>query len=201
MAIQAKQSQTGSKRLENVSYPENAPCPHCGGCKVEVTNARSIGWAEDRGFLAWSRDREVSLLLRWLVGIPVWTSVVILYLCLLFIAFAFMIWMACTIILIEVGGKLFSATASLPDAVFHTWHEEYRTLDAKCQLCGYTWTWRSDEPMPIGQVDSGLITAGAARLEQEQSDAERRQAEAAHWNYWHNPDNPWHNPANTSNSD
>lgn len=198
VTTQGTRSQIGSKILENISYPANAPCPNCGGCKVEVTSARSVGWSEATGFLAWSRNPDVPLLVRWLVGIPVWTILIALYLCLLFIAFAFMIWMACTIILMEAGGKLFAATLTLPDAVLHTWHEDYRTLDAKCRLCGYNWTWRTDEPLPAGRVDAGLIAAGTVRLEEERRAEERRQQEAAHWNSWHNPDNPWNNPGNTS---
>jgi|CXWK01.1.fsa_nt_gi hypothetical protein len=198
VTTQGTRSQIGSKTLDNISYPANAPCPNCGGCKVEVTSAKSVGWSEATGFLAWSRNPDVPLLVRWLVGIPVWTILVILYLCLLFIAFAFMIWMACTIILMEAGGKLFAATLTLPDAVLHTWHEDYRALDAKCRLCGYTWTWRTDEPLPAGRVDAGLIAAGTVRLEEERRAEERRQQEAAHWNSWHNPDNPWNNPGNTS---
>lgn len=199
MSTSVRSHQTGSRTVENISYPANASCPHCGGCVVEVTSARSVGWSEARGFLAWWRNSEVLLPVRWLAGIPVWAILISLYLCLLFIAFMFMIWMACTIILMEAGGKLFAATLNLPDAVFHTWHEDYRMLNAKCKLCGHIWTWRTDEPLPIGQVDAALITAGAARLEQERRHAERRQAEAAHWNYWHHPDNPWHNPGNTAN--
>lgn len=40
--------------------------------------------------------------------------------------------------------------------------------------------------------------AARRKLEQEAQDRFRRDAEAAHWNYWHNPANPWNNPGNTS---
>lgn len=198
-ASHTSHSRGSSRVLENIRYPANAPCPNCGGCMVDVTSARSVGWSEARGLLAWWRDPDTPPFLRWLVGIPIWMILGILYVCLLLIALTLFIWMAITIILMEAGGKLFAATASLPEAVFHTWHEDYKTLDLTCKLCGYTWTWRSDQPLPGGQVDGALIAAGTARLEQERRDAERRQAEAAHWNYWHNPDNPWNNPGNTSN--
>lgn len=201
MPASSRPNQTGSRTLENISYPANAPCPHCGGCVVEVTSARSVGWSEARGFLAWWRNPEVPLLVRWLIGIPVWVILIILYLLLLYLALMIAIMALCTVILYAVGGKILAATALLPQTAFHTWHENYKALNAKCKLCGYTWTWRTDEPLPLGQVDAGLIAAGAARLEQERRDAERRQAEAAHWNAWHNPDNPWNNPGNTSNSD
>jgi len=175
--------QIRSKALENLRYPANALCPNCGGYSVEVTGARSVGWSEPKGFLAWWRDPEVSLFLRWLVGIPVWTILAILYLCSLLIAFALMVGMACTILLMMIGGRLFTATLGLPATVLHTWHEDYRVLDARCKLCGCAWIWRTDQPLPAGQADAGLIAAGAARLEQERREEDCRQPEAA-WYLW-----------------
>jgi len=41
--------------------------------------------------------------------------------------------------------------------------------------------------------------AAREKLEEEARARDRRDREAAHWNYWHNPANPWNNPDNTSN--
>jgi hypothetical protein len=43
-----------------------------------------------------------------------------------------------------------------------------------CELCGYAWVWRTDQPRPPVTVRPDLIAAGNQRLEAE---AERRREE------------------------
>lgn len=64
----------------------------------------------------------------------------------------------------------------------------------KCDLCGYEWHRLEGEPLPPVRVNPSLIAQGEERLRKE----DQATREAAHWNYWHNPDNPWNNPNNTS---
>jgi rubredoxin len=63
-----------------------------------------------------------------------------------------------------------------------------------CSLCGYAWEWSPGDPWPKVTVRPDLIAKGANRLRKE----DQSNREAAHWNSWHNPDNPLNNPNNTS---
>ncbi|OQY95386.1 MAG: hypothetical protein B6D41_06205 [Chloroflexi bacterium UTCFX4] len=53
-----------------------------------------------------------------------------------------------------------------------------------CNLCGYRWNWRNDEPYPHITVNPILIQQGEQRLEQkrrEQEDWERRAQASVNW--------------------
>jgi len=48
--------------------------------------------------------------------------------------------------------------------------------DYYCHLCGYSWSWQSDDPLPEVHIRLDLIANGTQKLEQEE---EQRQKDAA----------------------
>lgn len=46
--------------------------------------------------------------------------------------------------------------------------------DFSCQICGYRWSWFTDQPYPLYTARSGLLEAGERALRQEEEAAHRR---------------------------
>jgi len=51
--------------------------------------------------------------------------------------------------------------------------------DFHCQICGYSWTWRTDEPPPVVNVRPDLIAKGAKKLKDDERRRQEQQEQAA----------------------
>ncbi len=142
-----------------------AQCPNCGGYKVSTQNKTVIAVEEQR------RTRN------WLMPI---------------IFFGVMtVWITISGLSVSVVGGvgcggiflLFSALL-----LYYEWKNENKKggyiirvptivkYDYYCDLCGYSWSWQSDDPLPEVHIRPDLIANGAQKLEQEE---EQRRKDAA----------------------
>ncbi len=138
-------------------------CPNCGGYKTDVEKVESIG--------AYTKDTPGRNMLAAFVGIFIGLPIMLFLTC---AAIAFFI----MIITIPLGMILWQVAQSIPDYINNAikrYEEHIKKYLLKCELCGYSWVWRTDQPYPFIQIHPDLIAKGEQRLEAER----RKQQEDA----------------------
>ena len=153
-------------------------CPNCGGYKVNVQNKTVIATEEKKQYTSFGGQ-----LVAWFaIGIFVlWATISAISISVSIVGegSGVIIGVSCGVILI-----LFLAFVRYRAVKKGTadWHLEkvpsIVKYDYRCEICGYNWTWQSDEPLPEVHVRPELIAKGAQKLKEE--DEARRQAEIAH---------------------
>ena len=140
---------------------DQVQCPNCGGYKTEVT-VKYIGVGVLYEFLG--------------CAVVVLTGV---------LAGGFVLWwfyalasgnilpplVATGVLLVVAVVGLILQLSRLHKQQYHEVPKEY---SYKCHLCGYQWTWRTDEPKPRVTVRPDLIVRGEQKLEEEREEERRR---------------------------
>jgi len=142
-------------------------CPNCSGYRVNVQNQKVITTEEQKKY-----TNPVSGFF--------WLGVIILgfsILAALSFGVVFGAGLAIILLLLSVFGRYRAVKKGTAD-----WYMEkvpsVIKYDYRCEICGFNWTWQSDEPLPEVHIRPGLIAKGAQKLKEE--DEARRQAEIAH---------------------
>ncbi len=144
-------------------------CPNCGGYKVSVQNKNVIATEKQKQPATFMQTMAgwlfigfyvflfiVGIVAKWGIGQIVGIGFIVLLI-------GFAMYRA-----VKTGGM--SQTVTVPTLVKY---------DFKCEICGYNWTWRTDQPLPKVQVNPDLIAKGAQKLEEEAEAERRKQQEAA----------------------
>lgn len=141
---------------------EQVQCPHCGGYKVSTETVLI--------------DRKSGQRVQSGCG---------------FLIFVFLGLFVALFLLVASDAALLSwlgvgsALILLPFAILDEAH--YRKADKidkyfhTCQLCGYEWRRRADEPLPQVTEGPDLVAKGAQRLEEERQRWEKEYREAGMW--------------------
>lgn len=128
-------------------------CPNCGGYKIDVEKMESIG--------VYKRNDPGTACLTALVGLFI---ILPIYLFLIAVVIALFI----MVITIPLGIWLYrgmeSASLAITNAI-RGYEEHAKKYWLKCELCGYSWIWRTDEPYPTVQTRPDLIAQGEQKLE------------------------------------
>lgn len=146
-------------------------CPNCGGYKVSEEK-RTVVATEKRNVDSSSSARmkllQIGIAVFLLIAFGAFLQGNTLYACLaglIAILFVLVAWL-----LFRNGVK-----QDVPTIVRYEFY---------CELCGYRWTWRNDEPYPLIKINPTLIQQGEQKLEQqrrEQEDWERRAQAFVNW--------------------
>ncbi len=80
------------------------------------------------------------------------------------------------LLLLVLGAAMFLVTRA--GTAYFTRRYTVERLHLECQLCGYRWSWRTDEPLLQYRADPELIQRGAQKLSEE-AEARRLQEQAA----------------------
>lgn len=146
-------------------------CPNCGGYKVSEEKRTVI--ASEKRYVDSSSSGRMKLLQT---GVAVFLLIAFgaflqgntLYGCLAGLIAILFVWAAW--LLFRNGVK-----QDVPTIVRYEFY---------CELCGYRWTWRSNEPYPHITINPTLVQQGEQRLEEkrrEQEDWERRAQAFVNW--------------------
>jgi rubredoxin len=148
-------------------------CPNCGGYKTKVTNVRSIGDFE--GVLSKKLPQPIGCL-AFLVGLG--------------LALGWQWWFCSALLSGDILMPLIAGVSLLVGSILalrwlsSKYHEVAKEYSYECHLCGYQWTWRTDEPKSRVTVRPDLIVRGEQKLEEEERERRRRDEEAAAWAHY-----------------
>jgi len=115
-------------------------CPNCGGYKTDVEKVESIG-AYTKG----TPGRNCLLILLYIFII----TPIFAFLAIVVIALFIMI------ITIPLGILLWEGMQSVLESILDAVKgdkEHIKKYWLKCEICGYSWVWRTDEPYPSIQI-------------------------------------------------
>lgn len=151
---------------------DQVQCPNCGGYKVRVDDVQSSGQWEGTG-----------------KAIPLKKTGCLFSFTLILFGLFFVYlslgenpnWVLMAIGAILIGGGLY--VFNLLRIARGDYVEQAKKYSYHCYLCGYQWTWRTDEPLPKGNIRPDLITKGEQKLEEERK---RKEEEYRHAGMWMN---------------
>jgi hypothetical protein len=139
-------------------------CPNCSGYRVGIQNTKVIAIEERKRYAEPFK-------------LYFWPFVVVLFISIL----AALIWhvggiiIGVILILVQIAGVL----ERVKKGTLGWYIERVPTIikyDYYCHLCGYSWSWQSNDPLPEVHIRPDLIANGAQKLEQEE---EQRRKDAA----------------------
>lgn len=139
-------------------------CPNCGGYKIDVEKVESIG--------TYTRNDIGTGCLVYLISLFI---ILPIYMFLIAVVIALFIMVITIPLAIWLYRGMNSASLSIVNAM-RGYVEQAKKYWLKCELCGYAWIWRTDEPYPSIQTRPELIAQGEQKLA---ADRRKQQEDAA----------------------
>lgn len=125
-----------------VRHTDQLQCPNCGGFKVDTTKTESIG--QDSKSVGGVRGLLLGLLF-------------------MFVLLPIMVFFAVPVITFPISSSIWKWYQKLLENQ-RGYVEQAKRYWYRCELCGFAWQWRTDEPYPEVQARPDLIAkAEAAR--------------------------------------